>query len=109
MSETLRVRVKGGVLEPLEKLDLPEGMEVLVTILRVSPQANREAFRRSFGTYTRSPDIDPPGAEAMSASRLSTLKTRLARAQQRLRRFIKPGRPLSKELIAERREAARHE
>jgi AbrB family looped-hinge helix DNA binding protein len=40
---------------------------------------------------------------------LSTLKTRLARAQQRLRRFIKPGRSLSKELIVERREAARHE
>ena len=38
MSETLRVRVKGGVLEPLEKLDLPEGKEVLVTIISVSPQ-----------------------------------------------------------------------
>ena len=41
--------------------------------------------------------------------RVSTLKTRLARAQQRLRRFVKPGRSLAKELIAERREAARHE
>jgi AbrB family looped-hinge helix DNA binding protein len=41
--------------------------------------------------------------------RLSTLKTRLARAQQRLRKFIKPGRSLSGELIAERREAASHE
>jgi len=45
----------------------------------------------------------------MSASRLSTLKTRLARAQNRLRRFIKPGRSLAKELIAERREAAHQE
>ena len=45
----------------------------------------------------------------MSASRLSTLKSRLARAQQRLRRFIKPGWSLAKELIAERRAAARHE
>ena len=52
MSETLRVRVKGGVLEPLEKLDLPEGKEVLVTIISVSPQGKREAFRRSFGTFT---------------------------------------------------------
>ena len=41
--------------------------------------------------------------------RLSTLKTRLARAQQRLRRLIKPGRSLAQELIAERREAARRE
>ncbi|HMD86000.1 MAG TPA: AbrB/MazE/SpoVT family DNA-binding domain-containing protein [Terriglobia bacterium] len=41
--------------------------------------------------------------------RLSTLKGRLARAQRLLRRFIKPGRSLAKELIAERREAARNE
>ena len=41
--------------------------------------------------------------------RVSTLKTRLARAQQRVRRLIKPGRLLSRELIAERREAARNE
>jgi AbrB family looped-hinge helix DNA binding protein len=34
---------------------------------------------------------------------LSTLTSRIARAQQRLRRFIKPGRSLSDELIAERR------
>jgi AbrB family looped-hinge helix DNA binding protein len=40
---------------------------------------------------------------------LSTLKKRIERAQQRLRRFIKPGRSLSDELIAERREAAKHE
>jgi AbrB family looped-hinge helix DNA binding protein len=41
--------------------------------------------------------------------RLSTFKSRLAQAQQRLRRFVKPGRSLSGELIKERREAARHE
>jgi antitoxin PrlF len=41
--------------------------------------------------------------------RVSTLKSRIARAQRRLRRFIKPGRSLSDELIAERREAAKHE
>jgi len=41
--------------------------------------------------------------------RLSTLEARLARAQRHLRRVVKPGRSLAKELIAERREAARHE
>ena len=41
--------------------------------------------------------------------RISTLKSRIVRAQQRLRRFVKPGRSLSDELIAERREAANHE
>lgn len=39
--------------------------------------------------------------------RLSTLKTRLVWAQQRLRRFIKPKRSLSKELISERRAGAK--
>ncbi len=36
--------------------------------------------------------------------RVSTLKSRIARAQQSLRQFVKPGRSLADELIAERRE-----
>jgi AbrB family looped-hinge helix DNA binding protein len=41
--------------------------------------------------------------------RISTLQSRLERSRQRLRKFIKPGRSLADELIAERREAAKHE
>jgi AbrB family looped-hinge helix DNA binding protein len=41
--------------------------------------------------------------------RISTLKSRLERSRQRLRKFIKPGRKLAAELIAERREAAKRE
>lgn len=41
--------------------------------------------------------------------RISTLKSRLERSRQRLRKFIKPGRKLAAELIAERREAASRE
>jgi len=41
--------------------------------------------------------------------RITTLKRRLERAQRRIRRYIKPGRSLVDELIAERREAAKHE
>ena len=41
--------------------------------------------------------------------RISTLKNRIERAQRRLRRFAKPGRLMSEELSAERREAAKHE
>jgi chaperonin cofactor prefoldin len=41
--------------------------------------------------------------------RVSTLQSRLERSRQRLRKFIKPGRNLADELIAERREAAKHE
>jgi AbrB family looped-hinge helix DNA binding protein len=41
--------------------------------------------------------------------RISTLASRLERSRQRLRKFIKPGQRLSDELIAARREAAKHE
>jgi len=41
--------------------------------------------------------------------RITTLKRRLERAQRRIRQYIKPGRSLANELIADRREAAKHE
>jgi predicted DNA-binding antitoxin AbrB/MazE fold protein len=58
MGETIRARVKGGVLEPLEKIDLPEGKEVLVTIIGVLAPSNREAFRRSFGSWKGTIDAE---------------------------------------------------
>lgn len=41
--------------------------------------------------------------------RMTTLKRRLERAQRRIRSYVKPGVSLGDELIAERREASRHE
>ncbi len=41
--------------------------------------------------------------------RITTLKHRIERAQRLVRKYIKPGRSLADELIAERRKAARHE
>ena len=41
--------------------------------------------------------------------RITTLKHRIERAQRLIRKYIKPGRSLADELIAERREAARNE
>ena len=51
MGLTIRARVKGGKLEPLEKIDLPEGKEVLVSILGVPARRDWEAFRRSAGGW----------------------------------------------------------
>jgi len=51
MGGTIRARVRGGVLEPLEKTDLPEGKEVLITIVRVAEDPDREAFLRSRGSW----------------------------------------------------------
>jgi AbrB family looped-hinge helix DNA binding protein len=41
--------------------------------------------------------------------RISTLKRRLERAQRRIRKYVKPGRSLVDELLADRREAAKRE
>jgi AbrB family looped-hinge helix DNA binding protein len=41
--------------------------------------------------------------------RITTLKRRLERAQQSIRRYVKPGESLADELIAERHEAAKRE
>jgi antitoxin PrlF len=41
--------------------------------------------------------------------RITTLKARLKWAQQLVRKHVKPGTSLADELIAERREAVRHE
>ncbi|HMD99408.1 MAG TPA: AbrB/MazE/SpoVT family DNA-binding domain-containing protein [Terriglobia bacterium] len=41
--------------------------------------------------------------------RITTLKHRIERAQRHVRKFVRPGRRLADELIAERREAAKHE
>jgi len=58
MGLTIRARVKGGKLEPLEKIDLPEGKEVLVTILRVPASRDAEAFRRSAGSWKGTIDAE---------------------------------------------------
>jgi AbrB family looped-hinge helix DNA binding protein len=44
-----------------------------------------------------------------SGYRLTTRRQRIAEAQQYLRRYVKPGASMVDELIAERREAAKHE
>jgi predicted DNA-binding antitoxin AbrB/MazE fold protein len=53
MGGTIRARVRGGVLEPIERLDLPEGKEVTVTILDLTPGRDPDAFLRSRGGWKR--------------------------------------------------------
>jgi predicted DNA-binding antitoxin AbrB/MazE fold protein len=48
---TIRARFTRGRLKPLERLDLPEGSEVTVTILAPSSVSDRSAFRRAAGAW----------------------------------------------------------
>lgn len=51
MGGTIRARVRHGMLELLEKIDLPEGKEVTVTILEVPSHEDQEAFCRAAGKW----------------------------------------------------------
>ena len=51
MGNRIRARVWRGMLELLEKIDLPEGKEVTITILDVPSSEDQEAFRRSAGKW----------------------------------------------------------
>jgi predicted DNA-binding antitoxin AbrB/MazE fold protein len=58
MSGTIRARVKRGMLELLDNIDLPEGTEVTVTILATSLPEDREAFRRAAGGWKGTVDAE---------------------------------------------------
>ena len=58
MASAYRARVKAGMLELLEKVDLPEGTEVTVTIREDAPALDRETFRRSAGGWKDTVDAD---------------------------------------------------
>lgn len=51
MGGAIRARVRGGVLEPLESTDLPEGKEVWITVVSVVEGPDDEAFLRSAGSW----------------------------------------------------------
>ena len=58
MSRTIRARVKQGLLEPLEAIDVPDGTEVTVTIVDVPSTEDFEAFRRAAGSWKGTVDAD---------------------------------------------------
>jgi hypothetical protein len=51
MGGTIRAFVREGLLVPLEDAELPEGKEVLVTVIGVSEGPDDEAFLRSAGSW----------------------------------------------------------
>jgi len=59
------------------------------------------AFRRALNIR--------PGDSVLARLEGAEVRITTLKHQRRLRKFVKPGRSLADELIAERREAARHE
>jgi predicted DNA-binding antitoxin AbrB/MazE fold protein len=58
MGGTIRARVTRGVLEPIEKIELPEGKEVTITIVDVPGGGDAESFCRAAGGWRGTVDAD---------------------------------------------------
>ena len=58
MSRNIRARVRRGLFEPLEPIDVPDGTEVTVTIPDRTSAEDLEAFRRSAGSWKGLVDAD---------------------------------------------------
>lgn len=58
MSNIIRARIKGGVIEPLEQMDLPEGQEVMIALLTTPTTADHVAFQGSAGKWKGTLDAD---------------------------------------------------
>jgi predicted DNA-binding antitoxin AbrB/MazE fold protein len=58
MGDTIRARVRGGVLEPIDRIELREGDEVTVTIIDLPSGRDLAAFARSRGGWRGTIDAD---------------------------------------------------
>jgi predicted DNA-binding antitoxin AbrB/MazE fold protein len=59
MGRTIRARVKHGLVEPLEAIDVPDGTEVTATISDdVRSADDFEAFRRAAGSWEGTIDAE---------------------------------------------------
>jgi AbrB family looped-hinge helix DNA binding protein len=86
----------GGIMNQEARLRVNENGRVVIPA----------AFRKALG-------IKPGDRVILSMEdnelRITTMKRRIERAQQRARKYLKPGISLVDELIAERREASKRE
>jgi predicted DNA-binding antitoxin AbrB/MazE fold protein len=73
LAETIRARVKAGRLELLEKINLPEGTEVSITILSTPTPKGADGLRRSAGGWNGLIDADKL-LENIYADRLITTR-----------------------------------
>lgn len=58
MSATIRARMKGGMIELLEQIDLPDGQDIMVTIITSPSRQDSETFRNSAGRWQGTVDVD---------------------------------------------------
>ena len=57
MERTIKAKFSKGIVEPLEKLEMEEGAEIIVTIKK-RPSRVKDAFERSAGKWKGSIDAE---------------------------------------------------
>jgi predicted DNA-binding antitoxin AbrB/MazE fold protein len=72
MSRLIRARVRGGVLEPLEDIQLPEGQEVTLTISDEPSRDSLGAFRRAAGGWKGTIDAEALIRHIYAGRRIAT-------------------------------------
>lgn len=94
--------MKGDTMELMERTELRARTRLGDKGRIVIPAEMREALGMDAGGVLDLRLVD-------GELRISTIRSRIRRVQERASRYVKPGTLVSEELIAERREAAKHE
>jgi predicted DNA-binding antitoxin AbrB/MazE fold protein len=58
VTKTIKARYSKGVIEPLEKVDIPEGRELIVTVVEVPSECREDALEKSAGAWKGTIDAD---------------------------------------------------
>lgn len=73
MGKTIRARFSKGVIEPLEKINIPEGKEITITITGVPLKQRKGSFEKSAGAWKGTLDAEKL-IENIYADRLLTTR-----------------------------------
>lgn len=72
MPKTIKARYSNGKIEPLEKIDIIEGKELLVTLIEVPSESKEDRFERSAGGWKGTIDAEKLIRDIYSSRRVST-------------------------------------
>jgi predicted DNA-binding antitoxin AbrB/MazE fold protein len=74
MGKTIKARFSKGVIKPLEKVNIAEGEEVTVTIMKSPSGLKKDAFERSAGTWEGTINAEKLIKDIYKDRLLSTMK-----------------------------------
>lgn len=72
MERTIRARFKNGILEPLERLELEEGKEFLITVK--GPLIPEDGFEKALGSWKRRIDCEQLIKDIYESRRISATR-----------------------------------